>query len=150
MFGFGAGRLFVDWQAIVRRVVFAIRRRPFRVVEVVVAVAALLGVAIDPDAQEHLVALVVLLVGGGEVAQRYTTPLADPHNGEEPLLPLSEVAARLVRATAEASAGHFCTVRFVNESWVARCSCGDASPPMPDEKAASAWRDAHLSYAEES
>ena len=62
------------------RVVRAIRKRPVRVAEAVVAVAALAGYVIAPEVQEGITVLVVavLAVVGGEAAQTQTTPIAEP------------------------------------------------------------------------
>lgn len=59
-----------------------VRRRPVRVAEAVLALAAALGVALAPELEEHVLGLVGTLVAvgvlGGEVAQTRTTPTADP------------------------------------------------------------------------
>ena len=62
------------------RVIRAIRRRPVRVAEAVVALAALAGYVVAPEVQEGITVLVVafLAVIGGEAAQRKTTPIAAP------------------------------------------------------------------------
>lgn len=60
----------------------AIARRPVRVAEAVIAIAAVLGVTIGPevlDAVEQIVAVVAAVgIVSGEVAQRWTTALSDP------------------------------------------------------------------------
>lgn len=55
-----------------------IARRPFRVVEALVVLAAALGIAIEPDTAAALGTLTALVIGGGETAQRSTTPLSEP------------------------------------------------------------------------
>lgn len=59
------------------RIVSAVRRRPVRVLEALVALAGAFGLVIDPEATQAIVTLLVLVVGGGEVAQRRTQPF-DP------------------------------------------------------------------------
>ena len=56
----------------------AVKRRPVRVAEAVVALAGALGLVIQPEATAAILTLVALTIGGGEAAQRRTTPVADP------------------------------------------------------------------------
>lgn len=60
----------------------AVRRRPVRVVEAVLALVAAVGVAVTPEAEAAVRAIIAALgavgVVGGEVVQRRTTPLAEP------------------------------------------------------------------------
>lgn len=62
------------------RILTAARRRPVRVVEAALALAAALGVGLTDSAEAQVVAIVVAVVGliGGEAAQRHTTPTVDP------------------------------------------------------------------------
>lgn len=60
------------------RIAHALRRRPVRIVEALIVLAGALGLALDPDAAQSILVLVGLVVGGGEVAQTKTTPVADP------------------------------------------------------------------------
>ena len=63
-------------------IVHAIRRRPVRVAEAVIAVAAVAGVTVGPevlDSVEQIVAaLAAVGIVSGEVAQKWTTALSDP------------------------------------------------------------------------
>lgn len=74
----------LDWEALIYR----LKRRPVRVVEALVVLAGLAGVAIDPDAIPHIVVLLGLVFGGGEWAQTRTRPTVD-----------DEVSENLARAT---------------------------------------------------
>ena len=58
----------------------AFRRRPVRVAEAVLALAAALGVGLSDTAEAQVIAIVTALVGliGAEVAQTKTTPTAEP------------------------------------------------------------------------
>ena len=55
------------------------KRRPVRVVEAAIGLAAALGLTLAPDVEQAVIVLVVALVGivGGEVAQTKTRPLDD-------------------------------------------------------------------------
>ena len=69
------------------RVVYALQRRPVRLVEGLLIVAGALGWIIEPEAREAILTLVALVLAGGEAAQRHTTPTVDPkvpdgHKGE--------------------------------------------------------------------
>lgn len=57
----------------------AVRRRPVRVAEAVVAVAAVAGYSLVPEVEEGITTLVVALLAviGGEAAQTRTRPMAD-------------------------------------------------------------------------
>lgn len=63
----------MDFDALIYR----IKRRPVRVVEALVSIAALVGLVIDPEAVPHIVVLLTLVVGGGEIAQTKTRPMVD-------------------------------------------------------------------------
>ena len=64
------------------KLINAIRRRPVRVAEAVIALAAVAGVTIGPevlDSFEQIVAaLAAVGIVSGEIAQRWTTALSDP------------------------------------------------------------------------
>jgi hypothetical protein len=64
------------------RALYAIQRRPVRVLEAIVVLAAAVGVTVDPSlldrAGDIITAGIVLGVFGGEVAQRYTTSWLHP------------------------------------------------------------------------
>jgi len=76
-------------------VIDAIRKRPFRVVEILTAVLGALaafGLDLDPSQQAAILALVAAVLGAGEVAQTQTTPLADPHASDgKPLVPVNTI-----------------------------------------------------------
>lgn len=78
-----------------RRLLDAIRARPHRVVEVIVAalgLAAALGLDLDVEARNAILALLVAVVGGSEVAQTRTTPLHRPRDADgKPLAPVNGV-----------------------------------------------------------
>lgn len=61
----------------------AIRRRPVRVAEAVLALAAVLGIGLTDTAEAQVLAIVVALVGliGGEVAQTRTSPYVPEPDG---------------------------------------------------------------------
>lgn len=64
------------------RLLYALRRRPVRVAEALVAVAVAAGLvseAVETDIVAAVGALLAVLAG--EVAQRKATPLADPIDG---------------------------------------------------------------------
>lgn len=65
---------------IIETIRHAITRRPARVAEAALALAGTLGFALTDTAEAQVVAVVTALVGliGAEVAQRKTTPTADP------------------------------------------------------------------------
>ena len=62
------------------RIIYAIKRRPIRVVEAAVGLLAALGVVLLPEVEEAIfaVAVAVVAIAGGEVAQTRTTPTVDP------------------------------------------------------------------------
>ena len=64
------------------RIIYALKRRPVRVVEALLALAAALGIGLLPDVEDAVVGLIATLVAvgiiGGEVAQTQTTPTVDP------------------------------------------------------------------------
>lgn len=64
------------------RIVYAVKRRPVRVVEALLGLCAAVGLALAPEVEEHVLGLVAALVAvgviGGEVAQTQTTPTVDP------------------------------------------------------------------------
>lgn len=72
------------------RIRHAIERRPVRVVEAVLALAAALGIGLTDTAETQVVAIVTALVGliGGEIAQTKTTstkhPALDDGHGDQP------------------------------------------------------------------
>lgn len=66
----------------VDRVKDALLRRPVRVAEAVLALAAALGYAVNPELQAEIAALVGAVVAVFEVAQIKTTSLADPRDDE--------------------------------------------------------------------
>ena len=63
-------------------IIHAIRRRPVRVAEAVIAAAAVAGVTVGPevlDSVEQIVAVLAAVgIVSGEVAQKWTTALSDP------------------------------------------------------------------------
>lgn len=63
----------LNWDALLYR----LRRRPVRVVEAIVALASLVGLVIDPSVVPHIVVLLTLIIGGGELAQTQTRPTVD-------------------------------------------------------------------------
>jgi|GEM_PF-6601719 len=71
---------------IVTRIARSVRRRPVRVLEAVIALAATAGYALTPEVTGHILALAALVLVGGEVAQTKVTPTADPHDDEGRLL----------------------------------------------------------------
>jgi len=64
------------------KLINAIRRRPVRVAEAVIALAAVAGVTIGPEVLDSLEQIVAALAAvgivSGEIAQRWTTALSDP------------------------------------------------------------------------
>lgn len=63
------------------RLLEAIRRRPHRLVELaaaVLGVATAFGLELDPGQRVAVLGMLATLVGGSEVAQTKTTPLARP------------------------------------------------------------------------
>lgn len=71
---------------IIERIRHAITRRPVRVAEAALGLATALGIGLTDAGEAHALALVTALVGviGAEVAQRKTTPTADP-KGVDPV-----------------------------------------------------------------
>lgn len=65
------------------RIRTAIVRRPVRVVEALLALAAALGIGLTDSAEAQVVAITVALVGliGGEVAQTRTSPYVPEPDG---------------------------------------------------------------------
>ena len=72
-------------------IIYAIRRRPVRVVEAVVALLGAVGVVLLPETEEAVYAVVGALMAagivGGEIVQTRVTPveypnLDDSHGGE--------------------------------------------------------------------
>lgn len=79
------------------RVVDAIRRRPHRVVELVVSLlglAAAFGFDLDPEQRNAILGLLATLIVGSETAQTRTTSLARPRAGDgRPLAPVNGAPA---------------------------------------------------------
>lgn len=77
------------------RLLAAVRRRPYRVVEFVTAVLGLLaafGLELQPEQSAAVLAVVAFVVSAGEAAQTQTTSLADPHDRDgRPLTPAAGV-----------------------------------------------------------
>lgn len=63
-------------------IVEAVKRRPYRLVEALLALAAAFGVALSPDQTAAILAVFALLFTASEMAQTQTTPLAEPCDAE--------------------------------------------------------------------
>lgn len=69
-------------QDLADRLLYAVQRRPVRILEALVLLAAAIGVTVDPGLLDRAGDLIAALTGlgvlGGEVAQRYTTSWLHP------------------------------------------------------------------------